>query len=47
MEKLILIGEGGYEKSVLDSVDYINYQDVVFIDEYSEEKEHVGYHILG
>ena len=47
MEKLILIGAGGYAKSVLDSVDYFNYQVVGFIDEYSEEKEHLGYPILG
>ena len=25
MEKLILIGAGGYAKSVLDSIDYYNY----------------------
>ena len=34
MEKLILIGAGGYAKSVLDSVDYFNYQVVGFIDVY-------------
>ena len=34
MEKLIIIGAGGYAKSVLDSVDYFNYEMVGFLDEY-------------
>ena len=34
MEKLILIGAGGYAKSVLDSVDYFNYEVAGFIDEF-------------
>ena len=34
MEKLILIGAGGYAKSVLDSVDMYNYEMVGFIDEF-------------
>lgn len=46
MEKLIIIGAGGYAKSVLDSVDYYNYKLEGFIDEYSTEKEHLGYPIL-
>lgn len=46
MEKLILIGAGGYAKSVLDSVDYYNYQIAGFVDEFSQEKEHLGYPIL-
>lgn len=46
MYKLILIGAGGYAKSVLDSVDYYNYEMVGFIDEFSVEKEHLGYPIL-
>lgn len=46
MEKLILIGAGGYAKSVLDSIDYYNYQVVGFIDEISKKKEHLGYPIL-
>ena len=45
--KINIKGAGGYAKSVLDSVDYFNYQVVGFIDEYSEEKEHLGYPILG
>lgn len=46
MEKLILIGAGGYAKSVLDSIDYYNYQVAGFIDEFSNETEHLGYPIL-
>lgn len=47
MEKLILIGAGGYAKSVLDSIDYFNYKVEGFIDEFSNEQEHLGYPILG
>ena len=47
MEKLILIGAGGYAKSVLDSIDYFNYKIEGFIDEYSKKNEHLGYPILG
>lgn len=46
MEKLILIGAGGYAKSVLDSVDMYNYEMVGFIDEFSTKTEHLGYPIL-
>lgn len=46
MEKLVLIGAGGYAKSVLDSVDYYNYEVAGFIDEFSEKKEHLGHPIL-
>lgn len=46
MEKLILIGAGGYAKSVLDAVDYYNYEVVGFVDEFADEKEHLGYPIL-
>lgn len=46
MEKLILIGAGGYAKSVLDSIDYYNYQVAGFVDEFSDKKEHLGYPIL-
>lgn len=46
MEKLILIGAGGYAKSVLDSVDYFNYKFEGFIDEFSESPEHLGFPIL-
>lgn len=46
MEKLILIGAGGYAKSVLDSIDLYNYEVIGFVDEFSKEKEHLGYPIL-
>ncbi len=42
MEKLILIGAGGYAKSVIDSIDGFNYDLVGFLDEFTEEKEHLG-----
>jgi sugar O-acyltransferase (sialic acid O-acetyltransferase NeuD family) len=46
MEKLILVGAGGYAKSVMDSIDYYNYQVAGFIDEFSKSTEHLGYPIL-
>lgn len=46
MEKLVLIGAGGYAKSVIDSVDYFNYRIEGFIDEFSAESAHLGYPIL-
>ena len=46
MEKLVLIGAGGYAKSVIDSVDPYNYEILGFIDEYTEKSEHLGYPIL-
>lgn len=46
MEKLIVIGAGGYAKSVLDSIDQYNYIMTGFIDEMKQEKEHLGYPIL-
>lgn len=46
MEKLILIGAGGYAKSVLDSIDYYNYEVAGFIDEFSSNSEHLGYPIM-
>ena len=46
MEQLIIIGAGGYAKSVLDSVDYYNYRIKGFIDEFTMEKEHLGYQVL-
>jgi len=45
MKKLILIGAGGYAKSVLDSLDIYNYDFIGFIDDYKEGK-HLGYDIL-
>lgn len=46
MEKLILIGAGGYAKSVLDSLDYYNYEVAGFLDEFTDKKEHLGYPVL-
>lgn len=46
MEKLILIGAGGYAKSVIDSIDYFNYTLEGFVDEFSKYKDHLGYPIL-
>lgn len=46
MEKLIIIGAGGYAKSVIDSVDIYNYEIVGFIDEFSNSLDHLGYPIL-
>ena len=46
MEKLILIGAGGYAKSVIDSVDYFNYDLVGFLDEFSKQEKHLGYPIM-
>lgn len=46
VEKLIMIGAGGYAKSVLDSLDYLNYKMIGFIDQFSKEKEHLGYPVL-
>lgn len=47
MERLILIGAGGYAKSVIDSVDYFNYKIEGFIDEFSDKEEHLAHRILG
>ncbi len=46
MKKIILIGAGGYAKSVLDSIDYSKYEVVGFIDEFSKQKEHLGISII-
>ena len=46
MEKLILIGAGGYAKSVLDSLDEDKYTLVGFIDERIDKTEHLGYPVL-
>lgn len=44
--KLIIIGAGGYAKSVLDSLDYDSYELVGFIDERLVRNEHLGYSVL-
>lgn len=43
---LLLIGAGGYAKSVLDSVDPYNYNMVGFVDEFNKDKMHLGYPII-
>lgn len=44
--KLVLIGAGGYAKSVLDSIDYNSYELIGFVDERLDKKEHLGFPIL-
>lgn len=46
MENLIVIGAGGYAKSVLDSVNLASYHMVGFIDERTDKKKHLGYPVL-
>ena len=46
MEHLILIGAGGYAKSVIDAIDYFNYKLVGFLDEFSYADSHLGYPII-
>lgn len=46
MEKLVLIGAGGYAKSVIDSIDFYNYELIGFVDEYSDEEYHLDIPIL-
>ena len=45
-KKLILIGAGGYAKSVIDSLELDKYEIVGFIDDI-KKGEHLGYKILG
>lgn len=48
MKNLIIIGAGGYAKSVLDSIDHMNFRMVGYIDDVkSIGTEHQGYPILG
>ena len=48
MKKLIIVGAGGYAKSVLDSVDHMNFQMVGFLDDIkSKGEKHQGFPILG
>lgn len=46
MEHLIIIGAGGYSKSVVDSVDPYNFVIEGFIDEFSESTHHLGFPII-
>lgn len=45
-KKLIIIGAGGYAKSVLDSIDANKYMFVGFIDDRLDKSEHLGYPVL-
>lgn len=47
LRNLIVIGAGGYAKSVVDSVDFCLYEIKGFIDDYKDDEEHLGYPILG
>ncbi|WP_024992233.1 acetyltransferase [Hoylesella pleuritidis] len=48
MKSLIIIGAGGYAKSVLDSVDYMNFKMEGFLDDIKPiGTEHLGYPIIG
>ena len=48
MKELIIIGAGGYAKSVLDSVDYMNFEMVGFLDDIKPKGFiHQGYPVLG
>ena len=48
MKNLIIIGAGGYAKSVLDSVDHMNFRMIGFIDDIKPKGTmHQGYPVLG
>lgn len=48
MKKLIIVGAGGYAKSVLDSVDHMNFQMVGFLDDVKPKgSDHQGFPVLG
>lgn len=47
MKNLIIIGAGGYAKSVIDSIDKHVFHIYGFIDDYKTDKFHLGYPILG
>lgn len=48
MKNLIIIGAGGYAKSVLDSVDYMNFRMIGYIDDIKTKGTyHQGYPVLG
>lgn len=48
MKKLIIIGAGGYAKSVLDSVDHMNFEMVGYLDDVKPKGVyHQGYPVLG
>lgn len=45
-DKLVIIGAGGYAKSVVDSYDRDRYELVGFIDERPDKHEHLGYPVI-
>lgn len=48
MKNLIIVGAGGYAKSVLDSVDHMNFKMVGYLDDIkSNGTNHLGYPVLG
>ena len=48
MKDLIIVGAGGYAKSVLDSVDHMNFRMVGYIDDVKPKgAEHQGFPVLG
>lgn len=48
MKDLIVIGAGGYAKSVLDSVDHMNFRMIGFLDDIKDAGTlHLGYEIFG
>ena len=48
MKNLVIIGAGGYAKSVLDSVDYMNFKMIGYIDDVKPKGTiHQGYPVLG
>lgn len=47
MIDLIIIGAGGFAKSAIDSLDQHSYSIKGFVDNYRNDKEHLGYPILG
>lgn len=48
MKDLIIVGAGGYAKSVIDSVDHMNFRMVGFLDDIKEKgSNHLGFPILG
>lgn len=47
IKQLIIIGAGGYSKSVVDSIDQNKVKISGFIDEYTQSENHMGFPILG
>lgn len=48
MKNLIIVGAGGYAKSILDSVDFMNFKMVGYIDDIKPKgTDHQGYPVIG